>query len=251
MTASNILPPVTPFEERTYRQRVRSHLHAERVAVQETDLGIYSAVSVAAAAREAVMTQRGYLERYIERYPDFLHTLHPWADDPLAPPIVRAMIAASSLAGVGPMAAVAGAVAEQVGRHLLQWSPEIIVENGGDIFFDLLRPLTIGVYAGPSPLSFKVGLRIDPAQGLRAVCTSSGSVGHSLSLGKADAVCVLSASCALADAVATALGNRVHTAADIQHGIEWAQRVPGVRGVLVVVGKALGAWGEVETVPLS
>ena len=110
------------------------------------------------------------------------------------------MIFAAQAAGVGPMAAVAGALAEQVGQRLLKSTSEVIIENGGDIFIGARQILTVGVYAGGSPLSLKLGLRIDPAKGIRGICTSSGTVGHSLSFGKADAVCVLSDSCALADA---------------------------------------------------
>lgn len=242
--------PRTPFQERTYRRLVRSHLHAEQVVVQQTDLGIYSSVPVAAEARAAVLALRGYLEGYIQRFPDFQQTLRPWPDDPLAPPLVREMIDASRRAAVGPMAAVAGALAEAVGRRLRRRSPEIVVENGGDIYFEIQRPLTVAVFAGASPLSLKIGVRIQPDQGLRAICSSSGSVGHSLSLGRADAVCVLSDNCALADAVATATGNRVRSAADIQAAVDWARHIQGVRGVLVVVGRAMGAWGELETLPL-
>lgn len=238
------------YQERAYRRRVRSDLAAARVTVQETDLSIYSAAPVAGAARDAVIAQRGYLEAYIRRHPDFARTLRPWPEDPLAPRIVRAMIQAARQAGVGPMAAVAGALAQEVGGALLQSTPEVIVENGGDIFLGVQRPLTVGVYAGRSPLSLKIGLRVDPAHGIRAVCTSSATVGHSLSLGRADAACVLGDCCALADAVATALGNRVQKPGDIAAAIDWARRVEGVRGVLVIAGGKMGAWGRLETVPL-
>lgn len=237
-------------QARTYRQQVRSHLNVERVTVQETDLSIHSRTSVAEIARNTVITQRAQLEAYIRRHPGFLRTLNPWPYDPLAPRIVHAMIDAGQTANVGPMAAVAGAFAEQVGAELLKSTPEIIVENGGDIFLGVQRALTVGVYAGASPLSMKIGLRIDPAHGIRAVCTSSATVGHSLSLGRADAVCVLSASCALADAMATALGNRVRRSDDIPIAIDWGRGVQGVHGVLIILGDKMGAWGQLETIAL-
>ncbi|MCA1989441.1 MAG: hypothetical protein LDL07_09915, partial [Desulfarculus sp.] len=83
-----------------------------------------------------------------------------------------------------------------------------------------------------------------------AVCTSSGTVGHSLSLGRADAATILAKDAALADAAATALGNRVRTAADLATALDWAQGVPGVLGALVIKGSQLAAWGEVELVRL-
>jgi hypothetical protein len=239
-----------PPQERSYRQLVRSHLSAERVVVQQTDLGIYSTRPVALSAKDAVVTQRAYLEAYIHNHPEFLHSLIPLPSDPLAPPIVRHMLQAGQTAQVGPMAAVAGAVAEQVGRELLPLTDEVIVENGGDIFLRISRPVTMGIFAGPSPLSLKIGLRITPDSGVNAVCTSSGTVGHSLSFGRADAACVLGNDCALADAVATALGNRVRTAGEIQTAIRWARGIAGILGVLIIVGEKMGAWGAVEVVPL-
>lgn len=239
-----------PPGERSYRQLVRSHLLAERVVVQQTDLGIYSLRPVAVVAKEALIAQRAHLEAYIHSHPDFLHSLKPLPLDPLAPPIVGNMLQAGQAAQTGPMAAVAGALAEQVGRELLPLSEEIIVENGGDIFLHIGRPVTMAVFAGPSPLSLKIGLRVAPESGVRAVCTSSGTVGHSLSLGRADAACVLSRDCALADAVATAVGNRVRSAGDIQTAIRWAQDIAGIAGVLIIVGEKMGAWGALEVVPL-
>jgi len=148
------------------------------------------------------------------------------------------------------MAAVAGAIAARVGRALLDRSPEVIVENGGDIFLHLKRPATVAVYAGRSPLSQKLGLKIAPEEGGLGVCTSSGTVGHSLSFGVADAVCVVAPDPALADACATALGNRVADAAAIPQALEWIATISQVRGALIVVGKHLGVWGRLELVPL-
>jgi hypothetical protein len=239
-----------PPGERSYRRLVRSHLLAQRVVVQQTDLGLYSLGPVAAAAKEAVIAQRAHLEAYIHSHPDFLHSLKPLPLDPLAPPIAGNMLRAGQTAQTGPMAAVAGALAEQVGRELLPLTDEIIVENGGDIFLYIGRPVTMAVFAGPSPLSLKIGLRVTPESGVRAVCTSSGTVGHSLSFGRADAACVLSHDCALADAAATAVGNRVRTAGDIQTAIGWAQGIAGVAGVLIIVGEQMGAWGALEVVAL-
>ena len=85
----------------------------------------------------------------------------------------------------------------------------------------------------------------------RAVCTSSGTIGHSLSLGVADAVCVVSESCPLADAAATAIGNRVEGAGDIQGAIDWGRGISGVDGIVVVIGDKMGAWGGVELVRIE
>jgi ApbE superfamily uncharacterized protein (UPF0280 family) len=109
----------------------------------------------------------------------------------------------------------------------------------------------MGIYAGTSPLNMKVGLRIPAADQPIGVCTSSGTIGHSKSLGRADAVCVVSKDCALADAAATAVGNRVGAAADIEKAVEFGRHIDGVRGVVVIAGDRIGLWGDIELVPLQ
>jgi len=127
----------------------------------------------------------------------------------------------------------------------------VIVENGGDIFLQTKTPRVAAVYAGASPLSGKVGVRISRVGRPLGVCTSSGTVGHSLSFGRAEAAIVVAESAALADAAATALGNRVQTAEDIEPALVWLRGIKGVLGGAVVVGEKLGAWGEVELVKLG
>ena len=237
---------------RTYRARVDSgRLQAFELTVKETDLHVQARGDLRALTRETVLEQRGYLEGYIRRHPAFAATLTPWPLDEPAPNIVRDMIAAGRAAGVGPMAAVAGAVAERVGRRLLAHSDEVIVENGGDIFLRTTEPATIAVFAGDSPLSLRIGIRTGGGKDPIGVCTSSGTVGHSLSFGRADAVCVTSRSAALADAAATAVGNRVGSPRDIPAGIEFAKRIAGVLGVVIVVAEKMGVWGAGEVVVLD
>lgn len=239
-------------EPRIYRNAVYSRkLVHFQVAVKETDLMVSADRHLGPAVRELILRHRGYIEAYIDRYPEFQKTLAPCRIPGPAPAIVREMAMAGEKAGVGPMAAVAGAVAEAVGNDLLQLSEEVIVENGGDIFFKTRAPVTVGIYAGNSPLSLKIGLKVDSARGPVALCTSSGTVGHSLSFGKADAVCVMSDSCALADAAATAVGNRVRTAADISGAIHFGKAVSGVSGLVVVIGKDMGFWGNLDVIPLQ
>jgi len=149
---------------------------------------------------------------------------------------------------VGPMAAVAGAIAEAVGRELLNFSSEVIVENGGDIFLCHKKTRHIGIYAGDSPLSGKLALEIEPEDTPLGVCTSSGTVGHSLSFGKADAAIVISPSTALADAAATAVGNLVKTAEDMPRAIEFVREVEGLTGIAIIVGDKMAVWGKINLV---
>jgi ApbE superfamily uncharacterized protein (UPF0280 family) len=80
------------------------------------------------------------------------------------------------------------------------------------------------------------------------VCTSSGTVGHSLSFGCADACCVKSGSAALADAAATAIGNIVKSEKDIQNGLTTGMKIEGVLGIVIIIGGQLGAAGDIELV---
>ena len=174
----------------------------------------------------------------------------PLGLDPLAPSIVQAMLQSGKAAGVGPMAAVAGAIAEFVGNDLLAFSPDIIIENGGDLFIVCNEPLTVGIYAGESPLSGRLGIQLSPSDRPVGLCTSSGTVGHSLSFGRADAVTILSPSAVLSDAAATAVGNRVRTKNDIQSALDWSQQIPDVEGALIICGEQMGVWGKLELVSI-
>jgi len=201
-------------------------------------------------AKEHVFKIRGYIESYIQSHPGFLKSLVPWSVNGPAPFIVNEMAEAGKRAGVGPMAAVAGAVAESVGNALLAYSNEIIVENGGDVFIRLNRPFIYSIFAGKSPLSMRFGIRLDASGKPLAVCTSSATIGHSYSAGKADAVCVVSDSCAVADAAATSICNQVISEKEIQPAIDSGNLIEGVYGIVVIAEGKIGIWGNVEMVPL-
>jgi ApbE superfamily uncharacterized protein (UPF0280 family) len=239
------------YRERTYRQRVRDDRFTTfEVVVRETDLQIHARERLGVQAEGEVIRQRALLEAYIRQAPSFLTSLVPEAVPPSAPAIVSRMAAAGQAAGVGPMAAVAGAMAQCVGRFLLTFSPEVIVENGGDVFVHTRDPVTVAIYAGDSPLYTRIGLRLGGEGRSVGVCTSSGTVGHSLSTGCADAACVIAPSCALADALATAIGNRVRGPGDIEREIESARQRTDIAGVVIIAGERIGAWGGVELVAL-
>jgi len=240
------------YQPRFYRDWVKdSGLVSFEVVVRETDLHIRALRRLRAKALASVNKHRATLEQYIAAHPVFQTTLEPYEVSPDAPRIVREMARAATVVGVGPMAAVAGAIAEEVGHDLLPFTSEIIIENGGDIFMKVTRTRRIGVYAGEgSPFTGKIAVEIEPGDTPLGVATSSGTVGHSLSFGTADAAMVLAPSAYLADAAATALGNRVKTLEDVPGAVEWAQTVPGVIGVLVIKDDRLGIWGKVKIVRL-
>jgi hypothetical protein len=239
-------------QNRSYRNLIsKANLVAFRVSVKETDLFVQALTPLEDITRELVLEKRGYIENYIKRHPEFARTFEPWRVTGLEPVIIVDMAMAGEKAGVGPMAAVAGAIAEHVGIDLLKYSDEIVVENGGDVFLKSDNPVTVAIFAGRSPLSLRMGLRIESAGKPVSICTSSGTVGHSLSLGKADAVCVVSDSCSLADAAATAIGNRVKSKAHIQPAVDFGKHIDGVKGIMVIVGDEVGIWGGMDVVPLK
>ena len=209
------------YEPLTYRHWVKDKsLVSFNVTVKETDLYIRASRDLQLETREVVIRERAALEDYIQRHPGFSVAMTPYPVKDNAPSIVREMAEAAEKVGVGPMAAVAGAIAERVGRALLEFSPETIVENGGDIFLKSRKKRTVGIYAGKSPFSDRLALEFKPSETPLGICTSSGTVGHSLSLGKADAVIVLAPCTALADAAATAIGNLIKEEADIAQGLQ-------------------------------
>ncbi|MFC1954786.1 UPF0280 family protein [Chloroflexota bacterium] len=240
------------YEPRIYRNRIDGKdMVAFNVTVKETDLYIRAMKNLTNKTRKLVIKYREILEKYIERNEVFLTSLEPFFPGDSAPRIVKMMADSAGKAGVGPMAAVAGAMAELVGTELLEYSPEVIVENGGDIFMKSLKKRTVSVYAGESPLSDKIGLEIEPKDTPLGICTSSGTVGHSLSYGRADAVVAVSESTPLADAAATAIGNLIKRSDDIPKGIELAESVHGIKGVLIIKDDKMGVWGDLKICQMS
>ncbi len=196
------------------------------------------------AAKEEIAFQRALLEEFIRDDPFFMLTLEPY-DRPIeeAPRIVRDMARAGSIVGIGPMSAVAGTIAKFALEAMVRAGATCaIVDNGGDVALVADRPVLIGIYAGPSPLR-DIALEIPPLGKPLGVCTSSGTVGPSLSFGSADAAVVVSEDVSLADAAATALGNAVGESSPLAESFEVVDR-PGIAGALVIRGGEMALWGE-------
>lgn len=239
------------YQERAYRNYVKAdNLIRFEVIEKETDLLILARENLHDKALASALKYRTEIERYIEVDPQFAKTFSPFHVRYDAPLIAKEMAAAARKAKVGPMAAVAGAIAEFVGKDLINLTDEIIVENGGDIFLKINQTRRVGVFAGNSPFSEKIALEIEPREKPFSVCTSSGTVGHSFSFGKADAVIVIAKSALLADAAATAIGNVVKEIPDIDHGLKLAKKIRGLDGVLIIKEDQMGALGKVKIVPL-
>ena len=239
------------YRRRTYREDVLAKdLTTFHVAVKETDLWISAGKNLKKEARDLVFDCRHQLETYIRLNPAFATTLSAWPEDPYAPLLVREMIGATKKIGVGPMASVAGAIAQYVCEGLLSLSSQVIVENGGDICLKLNRPVTVAIFAGTSPLSERFGLSIPVTKVPLGICASSATVGHSLSMGVADVVCILSSSASMADGVATALGNQIKGKGDMEKAIDRMQGLKEILGGVVIVKDKMASWGDIELVRL-
>jgi uncharacterized protein len=235
------------FQPRYYRNWVKNQdLVRFNIVVEESDCAFSASSNLENKARQAIQKYRAIIKKYIASHPLFLTTLEPFQTEAEAPLIVKDMAECGALAGVGPMAAVAGAIAQFCAGDLAKFAPELIIENGGDIYLKSRTDRLLGIYAGQSPLSGKIGIEIAACETPLGISTSSGTVGHSLSFGKADAVIILAETATLSDAVATAIGNIVITAADIPLGIQKAQNIRGVKGILIIKDDQMGIWGKIQ-----
>ena len=243
-------------EARTYRLCYSGDLQRHGLVLGETDLaiclppGLWES-EIQQGLRDHLIRLRGQLQAYLAEDPSFAATHQPYTPALHAPPVAKALAKAGNLAKTGPMAAVAGYFAAAAGAWLAQYTEEVMVENGGDIYLRSRQQRTVAIYAGPNnPFSGKLGLRLSPAQMPCGVCTSSGTIGRSFSYGVADAAVVAASDAALADAVATAAGNLVKDGDSVAAAVEYALQVPGVWGGVMICGDKMAAAGDIELVRL-
>ena len=238
------------YRERSYRSRFSDD---ERrwfcVKFLESDLwigvdrGSYRA-SMEADAYAMLVELRRSMDAYLLMDPAYKAALTPYNAGLEAPEILKSMSKVSHKTGIGPMSAVAGAVALKVAEFL--GTKEVIVENGGDIYAKAGSDMDISVFAGQSPLSEKIGLHIPAASFPLGICTSSGTVGPSLSLGRADAVMIVCRDVMLADSYATAMANRIKTTDDLQPVIDRIQEIPEILGAIAVKDDRMAITGQFE-----
>lgn len=237
-----------------YRVAVQTPLVKFRVVYKESDLLVLAERDLTKETLNLVREIRLPLEGYIMKNPTFLKSLVPLPEDPEAPPLVGKMLTAGQVAKVGPMASVAGAIAEAVGKTLIKkgLTTEIVVENGGDIFLALKREAKVALFAGDSPFSGKMALLIPADLQPCGVCTSSGKVGHSLSFGLAEAITVVHKDTAIADALATAFGNMIKEGKDFNKIIAKAKMMKDLYGVFAVLNDKFYAFStKIKLEPIS
>ena len=211
------------------------------------DSGSYSA-SMQQEAYAMLVELRRAMDTYLLIDPVYKSALVPYDAGIEAPGILKDMSAVSHKTGIGPMSAVAGAVAERVALFIKErfGVKEIIVENGGDIYAAVMEDMDVSVFAGQSPLSERVGLHIPASNFPLGICTSSGTVGPSLSLGRADAMMVVCRDVLLADSYATAMANRIRTVSDLQPVMDRVVNIPDILGALAVKDDRMSVCGQFE-----
>ncbi|NYT01132.1 MAG: UPF0280 family protein [Methanocellales archaeon] len=216
-----------------------------RFQLKETNVTIIAEEKYVEVAKQVIREERGYLDRYILSDPFFQITLEPYYPKKNAPKVVKRMCEAGNAVGVGPMAAVAGTIAEMTVEAMMQkGAKHAIVDNGGDIALVNEIPVNVGIYTGESSVK-DLALQIEPRESIIGICTSSGKVGHSISFGNSDAATVISSSAALADAAATALGNKIVYKKDIGREFDV---IKNVEGALMIYGDSIVKLGKLPKI---
>lgn len=196
------------------------------------------------SAEKALLTSRKILEKYIHNDPLFRTTHSPHHPQKNAPNLIQRMCHEAARVGVGPMATVAAVLAEQALHAILKaGANEAVVDNGGDITLFIRKPVRIGIFAGNSPLK-ELAFEVEPRDQSFGICTSSGTVGPSFSYGKSDAAVVVSSNVILADAAATALGNRVRDEKNLKNCFSFLKDIEEIEGALVVFRDKVALWGS-------
>lgn len=247
-----------PYAARTYRTISNSAEEAAfQVILDESDLWIscpkkYFAEQEKLPGRvqEKLRHTRAAIKSWMRLQPEFGPSLVPLDVHESAPHIIKRMEQAGKAWQVGPMASVAGAVAEEVAREFMHESPDFIVENGGDIYMASTRGRTVALLPDPAN-GARIGLKINAGLFPLSVCSSSSTIGHSLSFGNGELVTVLAQNACMADAAATSLCNRLKNPRDLEGIIKEAENSPEILGIFAQCGSRMGLWGDIELVVID
>ena len=215
-----------------------------RFEVGETAVTVGAEEAYIDAGISGIMRAREAVRRQISEDQFFLTTFEPYCPDGAADGTVKAMCEAAEAAGVGPMATVAGAIGQAAVDAMVECgSQHCWVDNGGDIALRLSTPVTVEVFSLPGSDTL-YGFEVDPSDGVRGICSSSGTIGHSISLGQCDLSTVLADSAILADAYATAVANGVRGRDDLETCFDRFRASPGFIGGMVVFGDDVAMCGD-------
>ena len=216
----------------------------EHFEIKQTAVTIISERKFIRVAKEAIFDARSQIEKKILRDPFFGITYEPYAASDGDDIVIRRMCSSSLSASVGPMAAVAGAIAKYAVQKMKDNGAEYaIVDNGGDIALICDRDVRIGMYANVN--GEQLSLKIPPTCEIIGICSSSASIGPSVSFGRSDISTVISNDVSLADACATALGNMISGRDNMEEHLETICKIEGITGCLAYCDGMLGMCGDV------
>lgn len=217
----------------------------KKIQMGETAATITCKEEFVSAVIGGIAKARAEIVAYARDRPEFLLSLEPLAAEENAPETIRRMCSAAEEAGVGPMATVAGAIAEAGAEAARDaGATHCIVDNGGDIALLLDHPAVVGIL---DQLESDVlpAIEVPPTDGrIIGLCTSSGTFGHSISFGRAEAATVMARTASLADALATALGNGCKDGSDIRKALESISGTDGVLWAMAIVDGGVGTMGD-------
>jgi ApbE superfamily uncharacterized protein (UPF0280 family) len=227
------------MKKKNLSKRAFRHKESNCTIISDKESAIEKAIS-------SIKYHRRQLEKYIEKHPQFLHSLEPVSVDK-GPKVARLMAEASAKANVGPMAAVAGVLADLAVEEMISDGCKVaVVENGGEVSAVSNQPIDIALAAGDAPLSKEMGFRLKDFP--VGVATSSGLYSHAFSFGEAEAVTVFAVDAGVADAAATAVANLIKgddVRGVIRQGIDRALSIDGVKGVFILYRGVVGKAGQV------
>ena len=230
-------------------------LFKEKLSIDETQINLLTDIGNNNLT-EYITKNRNELKKYILNHPNFLKSLKPIPFKKNSPKIAKLMINASQIANVGPMAAIAGGISEiSIDFLINKGSNYSIVDNGGDIAFinnEKNKKVICGIYAGKSPLSGKIAFEFKNNEKSVGICSSSGTVGFSLSYGRSDCVTIIAEKSSIADALATAIANDVNGKTDnnaVEKGLLTAEKFrKHFIGGLIIVGETIGTIGKLPKI---
>ena len=235
------------YADRFYRSFNESERWTSfRVRVETSDLYIRAGKDLAGPAQELVTNLRNRIREHIERQESFLTSFEPVERLPGCAEIIDRMYDASEQTGTGPMAAVAGAIAEVVGRGLMAESREVIVENGGDVWLSVLEPVKISIFTEGRYFKDRVTVLVRPDNTPCGICTSSGKTGPSISFGRADSATVVSPDAAFADAAATGACNLVKDDTSLDRAIDYCFSMKKTSGAVIIFRDKMALRGDIE-----
>jgi len=244
------LDPAVEYDSRSiYRKSISlKDKYFYRLRYKYTDIFITSDADILNDLEEPVISFYSCLEGIILHDRTFLKSLEPIKEKENYPGYIKKMCRAACRFGVGPMAAVAGAVCDRIAEKISGNCGLLMIENGGDVFIKSEKSVRIGLFISNSFFSDRLNIVIDAKQTPCGICSSSGTMGHSLSLGKSDLVTVMAESAAMADAAATAVANSIMENSDVEKSINIYKKYKEVKGIIVIKDNSIGLWGELQII---